>query len=327
MRVSGFTIIRNGVRFAYPFEESVRSLLPLVDELHVGVGKSEDDTLERVQAIDSPKIQIFETEWDLENREGGKVLSEQTNLALDRCEGDWCFYLQADEVIHEDDYDIIRDAMERYLDNERVLGLWFDYLHFKGDYHLRNALGYRTSVRIIRGGSPLRSIRDASKFGWSHEKPLRERPFSRARPTGARIFHYGVRAPAPLHVRQVGTLRPDVRRGGARRSPGPGAAQGVGIRSLGMRTLGGEPSGGDAGPDRRQGLDDAGVRAHPSLAQPDLHQGTTEEGGPLAVLPRLIDGGSIPGVGTDFQRAGGVGVPPALSSFAFPRLATAAPAT
>lgn len=199
MRVSGFTIIRNGVRYAYPFEESMRSLLPLVDVLHVGVGKSEDDTLERVQAIDSPKIQIFETEWDLEKREGGKVLSEQTNLALDRCEGDWCFYLQADEVIHEDDYDIIRDVMERYLDNQRVLGLWFDYLHFRGDYYLLNALGYRTSVRIIRGGSPLRSIRDASKFGWSHEKPLRERPFSRAKPTGARIFHYGyVRPPLSM---------------------------------------------------------------------------------------------------------------------------------
>lgn len=199
MRVSGFTIIRNGVRYAYPFEESMRSLLPLVDELHVAVGKSEDDTLERVRAIDSPKIEIFETEWDLEKREGGKVLSEQTNLALARCQGDWCFYLQADEVLHEDDYDIIRDAMRRYLDKERILGLWFDYLHFKGDYDLKNALGYKTSVRIVRGGSPLRSIRDASKFGWSHHRPLRARPFTRARPTGARIFHYGyVRPPLSM---------------------------------------------------------------------------------------------------------------------------------
>lgn len=199
MRVSGFTIVRNGVRFAYPFEESIRSLLPVVDELHVGVGDSEDDTLQRVRTIDSPKIRIFETEWNLENREGGKVLSEQTNLALERCDGDWCFYLQADEVLHEGDYDVIRDAMRRHLKNDRVLGLWFRYLHFKGGYDLRDALGYKTSVRIVRGGSGLRSIRDASKFGWSHDRPLRIRPWSPTRPTGARIFHYGwVRPPLAM---------------------------------------------------------------------------------------------------------------------------------
>jgi hypothetical protein len=200
MRVSGFTILRNGVRFGYPFDESIASLLPLVDELHVGVGKSDDDSLERVKAIASPKIRIFETVWDLSNREGGKLLSDQTNLALDRCEGDWCFYLQADEVLHEADYDKIRDAMQKYLHRKRVLGLWFRYIHFLGDYSIRNALGYLTSTRIIRNGVGLRSIRDASKFGWDHERALYEqRPFSRSRPTGARVFHYtDVRPPRSM---------------------------------------------------------------------------------------------------------------------------------
>lgn len=200
MKVSGFTILRNGVRFAYPFEESIRSLLPLVDELHVGVGKSEDDSLERVLAIDSPKLRVFETEWDMSRREGGRLLSEQTNLALDRCDGDWCFYLQADEVLHEEDYDRIRGAMSRYLRRPRILGLWFDYLHFMGDYDIRNALGYLTSVRIIRPGHGLRSIRDASKFGWSDAQPLRERrPWGRTRRVGARVFHYGyVRPPLSM---------------------------------------------------------------------------------------------------------------------------------
>jgi glycosyltransferase involved in cell wall biosynthesis len=200
MRVSGFTIVRNGVRFAYPFEQSIRSLLPLVDELHVGVGKSDDDTLERVRAIGDPKLRIFETVWDMSKREGGRLLSEQTNLALERCEGDWCFYLQADEVLHEDDYDRIHARMRKYVDRPRVLGFWFDYLHFMGDYSIRDALGYLSSVRIIRPGHGLRSIRDASKFGWSHAKPLREkRPWSRAKRIGARVFHYGgVRPPVSM---------------------------------------------------------------------------------------------------------------------------------
>ena len=82
----------------------------------------------------------------------------------------------------------------------RVLGLWFRYLHFTGSYDIRNALGYLTSVRIVRNGAGLKSIRDASKFGWSHGRPLRERrPFGGTKPAGARVFHYGFVRP-PLQM-------------------------------------------------------------------------------------------------------------------------------
>lgn len=208
MRVSGFTILRNGVRFGYPFEESIQSLLPLVDELHVGVGRSDDDSLARVRAIASDKLRIFETEWDLDQRDGGTLLSQQTNLALQRCEGDWCFYLQADEVLHEEDYDQIRSAMHLYLPRRRIVGLWFRYRHFVGDYGIQQKLGYRTSVRIIRNGCDLRSIRDASKFGWAHDRPLRERPWGRARPAGAWVYHYGeVRPPRIMTDKKAGSWR------------------------------------------------------------------------------------------------------------------------
>ncbi len=199
MKVSGFTILRNAVRFAYPFEPSIRSLLPFVDELVIGVGKSDDDTLDRVHAIDDPRIRVFETEWDFSKREGGRLLADQTNLALERCTGDWCFYLQADEVLHEEDAPKIRAAMARWHGTPSVKGLWFRYLHFMGDYDIRNVLGYKTSIRIIRNGVGLRSIRDASKFGTSESDALRARPFSGTRPTGARVFHYGyVRPPRSM---------------------------------------------------------------------------------------------------------------------------------
>jgi hypothetical protein len=48
MKVSGFTILRQTVRLGYPFTESIRSLLPLVDELVVGVGDGDDGTWEAV---------------------------------------------------------------------------------------------------------------------------------------------------------------------------------------------------------------------------------------------------------------------------------------
>ena len=58
--ISGFTFIRNGVELGFPFEASIRSLLPLVDEFVVVVGKSNDDTLARIHAIGSPKIRVIE---------------------------------------------------------------------------------------------------------------------------------------------------------------------------------------------------------------------------------------------------------------------------
>jgi len=198
MRVSGFTIIRNGVQFGYPFVESIRSLLPLVDEMVVMVGDSEDDTLGQVRRIGSDKLVIAESVWDPNRYVGGEVMAHQTNLALDRCTGDWCFYLQADEVIHEDDHDRIRAAMQRTLPRRQIEGLSFRYRHFVGDYAIHNPLPYRRQVRIVRNGIGIRSIGDACGFGRNGRK-LRARFGGRSRPTGAWIYHYGwVRPPTVM---------------------------------------------------------------------------------------------------------------------------------
>ena len=101
MKISGFTIVRNAVKFNYPVVASISSILPICDEFIVNVGDSEDGTLELIRSIDSPKIRIIQNQWDMS--QGSEVLSQQTNLALKECRGDWAFYLQSDEVIHEDD--------------------------------------------------------------------------------------------------------------------------------------------------------------------------------------------------------------------------------
>ena len=45
MKVCGFTIIRNAIKYGYPVAESIRSILPICDKVVVAVGESEDDTL------------------------------------------------------------------------------------------------------------------------------------------------------------------------------------------------------------------------------------------------------------------------------------------
>ena len=101
VKISGFTFIRNGVDLGYPFIPSIRSLLPLCDEIIVNVPRSADNTLAMVRAMGDPKIHCIESEWDEKLRKDGLALSHHTNLALRECSGDWCVYVQGDEVLHE----------------------------------------------------------------------------------------------------------------------------------------------------------------------------------------------------------------------------------
>ena len=108
MRISGITIAREAVAHGYPVAESLASLLPLCDEVVVNLGDSADGTRDAVRALGSDKIRLVEEPWDLGLREKGLLLSRETNRALDAATGDWAIYLQADEVLHEDDSERLR---------------------------------------------------------------------------------------------------------------------------------------------------------------------------------------------------------------------------
>ena len=152
MRISGFTFVRNAVVLYYPVVESIRSILPICDEFVVAAGDSTDGTTELIRAIDSPKLRILETVWNPDQFVHGATNAVQTNIALDACRGDWAIYVQADEVVHQDDLPVLVESMQRHLHDRRVEGLLFDYLHFFADYdHYMNAHGwYRREVRVVR---------------------------------------------------------------------------------------------------------------------------------------------------------------------------------
>ncbi len=192
-RVSGFSIVRNAITYGYPVAESLRSLAPLVDEMVVAVGKSDDGTLELVRSLDLPGLRVIETVWDEALRVGGRVLAQQTNLALAECRHPWAFYLQADEVVHEEDQGRIRAALARWDGDESVDALRFRFLHFEGTYAYVNYVRYRKQCRVVRNNGQLQSVGDAAGFGRRDGRPLRSRR------SGAKIYHYGwARAPEVL---------------------------------------------------------------------------------------------------------------------------------
>ena len=190
MRISGFTFVRNGVILGYPFLESIGSILPICDEFIVNVGVSEDDTLERIRSIGSEKIRIMESSWNPQMRVKGYTYGQQKMIAQFNCTGDWAFYLEADEVVHEKDLPGIAEAMERHLKDERVEALVFDYLHFYGNANTYawSPRWYRTAPRVIRNS--IRTFCPDALF-WAVMKKNKAARYPRAALTGATIYHYG----------------------------------------------------------------------------------------------------------------------------------------
>jgi glycosyltransferase involved in cell wall biosynthesis len=205
MKVSGFTFLRNGHKLGYPFVESIRSILPIVDEFVVALGPCDDDTEKMLHRIGDPKIRIIPTQWNERIRNDysvkGFVYGQQKSIALFNCTGDWAFYLEADEVVHEKDLPGIRAAMERYLDDERVEAIAFDYLHFYGNANTYawSPGWYRTEARILRNTIPAWGpeglffvVLDSHKRG----------RYPRAAHAGATLYHYGwLRSEAQMNLK------------------------------------------------------------------------------------------------------------------------------
>jgi hypothetical protein len=201
MQVAGFTIIRNAVKYDYPVIEAISSILPICDIFYVGVGNSDDETRKLIESLGSDKIRIIDTIWDDRLREGGKVLSIETNKVFDAIpeKYDWCFYIQSDECVHEEDLSKIKDAMRRYKNDVKVDGLLFEYKHFYGHYKYIGVgrRWYKHEIRIIRNNKRIRSYKDAQGFRTTDDKKLR------VKQTGAFIYHYGwVKSPRAQQAKQ-----------------------------------------------------------------------------------------------------------------------------
>jgi hypothetical protein len=201
VKICGFTIIRNALKYDYPVVESILSVLPLCDKFVVSVGNSDDNTLELIKSIPSAKIHIVQSVWDDSLREGGKVLAVETNKAFDCIdeEYDWCFYIQSDEVVHQKDYPMIMDALKKYNDVAAIDGLLFNYIHFYASYDFVGVsrVWYRNEIRIIKNNKQIRSYKDAQGFRKKNKKLVVAK-------VNASIYHYGwVKHPSLQKAKQL----------------------------------------------------------------------------------------------------------------------------
>ena len=204
MKISGFSFVRNGINLYYPIVEAVKSILPIVDEfvIAVGEGDNDDETRQRIANIGDPKIKIIDTQWDEKHYKGGIVNSIQTDIAMKECSGDWLFYVQADEVVHEKYLPAIKARCAELVDNQEVEALIFGYKHFWGDYdHYHAGHGwYKNELRIVRNRPDIHSWQSAQSFRRFdyYDNPRQEDGHYKlkAARVDAEIYHYGwVRPP------------------------------------------------------------------------------------------------------------------------------------
>ncbi|HET7114845.1 MAG TPA: glycosyltransferase family 2 protein [Hanamia sp.] len=206
MKISGFTFTKNATKLYYPVKASIECLLPLVDEFIVVLGDCDvdDETELEIKSIQSDKIKIIRTNWNLEKYPNGMEYAHQTDIAKEACTGDWLFYIQSDEVVHQKYLQIIRENCEKYLEDKEVEGFLFKYRHFWGDYdhYVLSHAWYPREIRIIRNDPEIHSWRDAQSFrrmpgfnGLDYYKKENTTKLNVVE-TDAYIFHYGfVRPP------------------------------------------------------------------------------------------------------------------------------------
>lgn len=201
MKISGFTMVKNAGKYHFPIRESILSILPIVDEFVVALGDCDelDNTREQIESIQSSKVRIIDRVWDEKDFVDGKIFANETSFALSQCSGDWCFYLQADEVIHEQDLPIIQNACESYLEKPEVDGLLFKYNHFYADekHYLPFRGWYKNEIRIIRNKVGIYSYKDAQSFRKGSSEKLNVKAID------AYIYHYGwVRPPETMQSKK-----------------------------------------------------------------------------------------------------------------------------
>ena len=105
--ITGITYAYNAIERDYCLEECIRSMLPICDEVIVVDCGSTDGTIELIDSID-PKVRRIYHPFDLKSQ-GPRWLWKCINYARMQAKTPYILQLDADELIHEADYDVIRE--------------------------------------------------------------------------------------------------------------------------------------------------------------------------------------------------------------------------
>lgn len=193
MKISGFTFLRNAEELSFPFIQSIQSILPICDEFVIALGRSKDKTEQLLLDLNEPKIKIIHTEWNENMQAKGFTYGQQKMIAQFACSGEWLFYLEGDEIVHENSLSHIKQMMLKYKDDDGVEALVFNYYHFYGNTntYLDSPAWYKQAPRIIKAS--VRSIAPDGLY-WlvmDENDSNRKSRYPKAKVLDAYMYHYG----------------------------------------------------------------------------------------------------------------------------------------
>jgi glycosyltransferase involved in cell wall biosynthesis len=126
-KLTGVTMVRNGIQYDYCFLETIRCLEAMCDEVIVVVPDCTDDTFDTVIAnVNHTKTAVVTPTLKWDEVQGKEKLSVFSNFGLNLVTEGYVFYLQADEIVHENSFAWIRQAVKRGSNGYMVhrINLW-----------------------------------------------------------------------------------------------------------------------------------------------------------------------------------------------------------
>jgi len=163
--ISVVFVVKNAIKQGYCFIDSLRSCLPIADELIISEGFSEDDTLNhlckfRTGNRRNTKIVLDQDQWP-ESSYHGEAITEISTRAMQRATREWIYYLQADEIIHEDTVPHIKAIAKSSEFNSAS----FPFHHFINKWEPAvDDKYYKEAIRMIRRGRDISLMGDAWNF-------------------------------------------------------------------------------------------------------------------------------------------------------------------
>lgn len=181
--LGGVIWAHNAIEHDYNLAESVSCLKELCDKVVVVDAGSNDGTTELIKSFADNKtivVQMGEDDWN--SRHGREKISFYQNLAMSFLTTDYYFSLQADEILTEDSFPVIRKAIEEGKEGfiVRRFNLWGDSQRYLSVPMDRQPCGTHI-CRLARVGYI--SLDDGEAIGvdrpeWHHADDIK-------------IYHYG----------------------------------------------------------------------------------------------------------------------------------------